>query len=463
MKLIGTKRFYKRAFALMVPILLQNGITNFVSMLDSLMVGRVGHPEMVGVSVANQLIFVYALCVFGAVSGAGIFGAQFYGSGDVKGLRDTFRFKIITCILLGAGATALFAFAGGDLTMLFLSGEGEPEVAEAAFGFAGDYLKVMLISLVPFAFIQCFSSTLRETGQTVLPMTAGIIAVFVNLALNYVLIFGHLGAPRLGVVGAAVATVISRFVELAIVVLWTVFHRAKNPFIVGAFRSLRVPGKLVLRILAKGLPLMINETMWAAGIAAVNRYYSLRGLDVVAANNINVTFFNVFSVAFMAAGMSIGIILGQMLGAGETEEAKDAARKLIAFSVAISFIVGGVYAALSGVIPGFYNTTDSVRSLATGLMLICAASMPLEAFANAAYFTLRSGGQALITVVFDSGFVWAVSVPAAFIIQRFTDMPILPMYAVMQLLNVIKCLIGYLFFRTGRWAANIVSEKGAEG
>ena len=462
MKLIGTKKFYRRVFALMVPILLQNGITNFVSMLDNLMVGRVGHPEVTGVSVAYQLIFVFALCCFGAVSGAGIFGAQFFGSGNVKGLRDTFRFKLILCAVIAAGAAALFFFAGDKLSMLFLSGEGDESVARASLQSAHDYMRIMLISLLPFALVQCFSSTLRETGQTVLPMTAGIIAVFVNLALNYVLIFGHFGAPEMGVRGAAVATVVSRFAELFIVAFWTLRHREKNPFIVGAFRSLRVPLSLVRRILAKGLPLMLNETMWAGGMATVNRFYSLRGLDVVAANNINITFFNVFSVAFMSAGMSIGIILGQMLGAGETAKAKDSARKLIAFSVALSLVVAGVYAALSGVISGFYSVPDSVRTLATGLMLVCVAAMPLDAFANASYFTLRSGGQALITFIFDSGFVWAVTVPAAFIIQRFTDIPIIPMYAIVQGLNLLKCAVGYLFFRTGRWATNIVSEEKAE-
>ena len=460
MKLSSKKSFYKRVFALMIPILLQNGITNFVNMLDNLMVGQVGHPEMTGVSVANQLIFVFALCTFGAVSGAGIFGAQFFGSGDVKGLRDTFRFKIILCSLLTLGAAALFYFAGDRLIMLFLSGEGDPEVAKAAFGFAKDYLRVMLFTMAPFALIQCFGSTLRETGHTVPPMTAGIIAVFVNLVLNYVLIFGHFGAPRMGVEGAALATIVSRVAELAIVVFWTYYKRAENRFITGAFRSLRVPLSLVRRILAKGLPLMLNELLWASGITVVSRLYSLRGLDVVAANNINYTFFNVFSVAFMSAGVAIGIILGQMLGAGEAEEAKRASRRLTVFSVVVSVVVAGVYAAISGVVPEFYNTTGPVRRMATGLMLICAATMPLEAYASAVYFTLRSGGQALVTVIFDSGFVWAVSVPAAFVIERYTNLPILAMYAIVQCLNIIKCFIGYLFYRTGRWAANIVSEEG---
>ena len=162
----------------------------------------------------------------------------------------------------------------------------------------------------------------------------------------------------------------------------------------------------------------------------------------------------------MSAGVAIGIILGQMLGAGEAEEAKRASRRLTVFSVVVSVVVAGVYAAISGVVPEFYNTTGPVRRMATGLMLICAATMPLEAYASAVYFTLRSGGQALVTVIFDSGFVWAVSVPAAFIIERYTNLPILAMYAIVQCLSIIKCFIGYLFYRTGRWAANIVSEEG---
>ena len=449
------KQLRKRVIALMIPILIQNGITNLVSMLDNLMVGRVGYADYTGVSVANQLIFVFTLCIFGAVSGAGIFGAQFFGRGDHKGLRDTFRFKVLFCLVLTAAAALIFVFAGGQLINMFLQGEGEARDIALSFERAKSYLNIMLIGLLPFTLVQCYSSTLRESGQTILPMAASIAAVVTNLVLNYILIFGHFGAPALGSDGAAVATVISRFVELAIVAVFTFRARAKNKFIVGAFRSFKVPLPLVKQIVLKGMPLILNETMWAAGAAAVGRYYSLRGLNVVSAYQINNTFFSVFSVAFMSVGVAIGIILGQMLGAGEIEEAKPTAKRLMRFSVFLSIGVGAAFAALSPFVPQLYNTGDDVKNLATGFMLICAATMPFDAYANAAYFTLRSGGQALITIIFDSGFSWAVSVPAALILARFTDIPILPMYAAVQSLNFLKDVIGFVFVKKGKWAVKL--------
>lgn len=193
---IGDRKFYRNVFVLMIPILIQNGLTSFVNMLDNLMVGQVGQVEMIGVSVANQLMFVYNLCVFGAVSGAGIFGAQFFGSGDHKGLRDTFRFKLIFSTALTAVVIGIFLGFGDDLISLYLKGEGEAADAAASLSFGREYLFIMLIGLIPAALVQCYSSTLRETGLTVPPMLAGVAAILINLVLNYILIFGHFGAPR---------------------------------------------------------------------------------------------------------------------------------------------------------------------------------------------------------------------------------------------------------------------------
>lgn len=456
-KLIGDKKFYRHVLALMIPIMVQNGITNFVNMLDNLMVGQIGQIEMTGVSVANQLMFVYNLCIFGAVSGAGIFGAQFYGSGDIKNLRNTFRFKVVFGTALTAGVILLFLFGGETLISLYLKGEGSAEAAAASLKAGKEYLSIMLIGLIPSALVQSYSSTLRETGKTVPPMIAGLSAVFVNLVLNYILIFGRFGAPELGVAGAAIATVISRFVELAVVAVWTGTKSYENKFIIGAFKSLHVPLSLVKKICKKGIPLMINETMWAGGLAFVNQCYSGVSLNVVAANNLVSTFFNVFSVAFLAVGAAIGIILGQLLGAGETDEAKSASVKLIAFSVFISIGIAILFAISAVFIPDFYKLDEETKLLSTKMMQICALVIPLDAFANASYFTLRSGGEAMVTIIFDSGFVWVVSVPVAFILCNFTSIGILPIYAICQGLNLIKCILGFIFVKKGLWVKNIVS------
>lgn len=455
----GDKHFYRRIFTVMLPIMVQNAITNFVGMLDNLMVGRLGTAEMTAVSVANLLVFVYNLAVFGAVSGAGIFTAQYYGKKDHEGVRHTFRFKILIAGLLTACAAALILLEGRSLLSLYLRGKGDAAEAARILDFAYDYIRVILIGLIPHFLTQAFSSTLRETDKGVPPMAAGITAWIVNLFLNYVLIFGHFGAPRLGVIGAAIATVVSRFVELAVVAGWTLRHKTQNPFITGAFRSLRVPGELARRILKKGLPLMLNETLWAGGIAFLEQCYSLRGLHVVAACNINNTFFDVFTVSFISAGVAVGIIVGQELGAGRIREARESAPKLIVFSALLGVGIGVVYFAAAHFLPYLYNTTDDVHRLATSLMICSAVFFPVEGILNCCYFIVRAGGRTMITMLTDSGLLWGVQVSTAFVISRFTDMPIVPFYALIQSLVVIKGVVGLLFVRQGKWAVSLVKEE----
>ncbi|MDD5899809.1 MAG: MATE family efflux transporter [Lachnospiraceae bacterium] len=454
---IGNKAFYRMTLAIAVPIMIQNGISNFVSMLDNIMVGSVGTEQMTGVSIVNQLIFVFNLMIFGTVSGAGIFGAQFHGNGDHKGVRDTFRFKLISCALMTALGAAVFLFFGDDLIRMYLQGEGAIEQIEASFGYAKQYLFIMMIGLIPFFVSQCYSSTLRETGETMLPMVSGIVAVIVNLCFNSLLIFGLFGLPKLGSAGAAIATVISRFVEAAIVMLVTHMRHDKYRFIEGAFRSFRVPGHLVGGILQKGIPLVLNETLWAGGMAILNQCYSVRAFQVVSAVNISSTIANVLNVSFIAMGNAIGIIIGQMLGAGKTEEAVDADRKLIAFSVVSSVLFAAVLFAISSVFPNIYRVEQEIRDMATSFIRIAALCMPIGALANACYFTLRSGGKIMVTVLFDSCYVWAIVVPLAYCLSRFTSLPIVPLFFCCQFVEIGKCIIGLIMIKSGIWIQKIVN------
>ena len=455
---IGDKKFYRFVLAIAVPIMLQNGITNFVNMLDNIMVGRVGTAAMTGVSVSNQLILIFNLCLFGAVSGVGIFGAQFYGKNDQQGLRYSLRFKFVVCSVLTVGGLVLFLTFGNSLIMQYLKDEENPQEIALAFDSARNYLAVMLIGFIPFAVTQCYSSTLRETGETAPPMKASFIAVAVNLSFNMVLIFGikPLGIPALGSLGAAIATVISRFVEAAIVVLWTHLHKNKNPYVEGLFKDFRIPINLCFDILKKATPLILNETLWAAGIAIINQCYSERGVNVVAANNINQTFWNLFSVVFIATGSAIGIIIGNMLGAGKLNEVMDTARKLISFGLMSSIGMGLIFAALAPFIPYLYNTEQEVRHIATQLMVVSAVMMPFDSLAHSSYFTIRSGGKSLITFIFDCGFMWAVQVPLAFCLSRFTDIPILSLFIAVQIAHSIKGLLGIVMVKKVNWIKNIV-------
>ena len=184
---IGDRAFYKKVLLIAVPIIIQNGITQFVSLLDNIMVGAVGQLPMSGVAIANQLLMVFNLCVFGATSGAGIFTAPFHGKGDHEGIRHSFRFKLLVCMSVVVIGCSVFLLGGQSLIRLFLTGEGDPADAALTLAYGMDYLRIMLIGLLPFALSNAYSSTLRECGQTVVPMAGGVAAVLTNLGLNYVL------------------------------------------------------------------------------------------------------------------------------------------------------------------------------------------------------------------------------------------------------------------------------------
>ena len=449
---VGDRSFYRRVFQVAIPIIIQNGITNFVSLLDNIMVGQVGTLPMSGVSIVNQIIFVFNLCIFGASSGAGIFTAQFHGSGDDEGIRHTFRFKLFICTLISLAAGLIFFLGQDSLIGLYLTGEGTAEDAAQVLAYGKDYLAVMLWGLLPFGLANAYAGTLKESEETFVPMVAGVAAVFVNLGLNYVLIFGHFGAPAMGVRGAALATVISRYAELLLVAAWTHRNGAKHPFIRGAYRSFAIPSPLLKTIVITGTPLLMNETLWSLGVAFMNQCYSTCGLDVVPATNISSTLINLSSVVYHSLGVSVGILMGQMLGARKPEaEVRDFNRKLIAFSVSMGVLFGGLMALGSGVFPNIYNTTDTVRALAQDLILISALVMPFQSFANATYFTLRSGGKTFITFLFDSGFMWICSIPLAFCLSRFTALPILPLFAICQMPDVLKCVLGSWMLKKGSW------------
>ncbi len=453
---IGNRAFYRNVFSVAIPIIIQNGITNFVSLLDNIMVGQVGTIPMSGVSIVNGLLFVFNLCVFGASSGAGIFSAQYYGSGNQEGIRFTFRFKILSCILIAALGGLLFTFGDEVLIGLYLTGDGNAADAAGAMAYGKDYLKIMLWGFLPFALSNAYSSTLRETGETFVPMIAGVAAVLVNLCGNYVLIFGHFGAPEMGVDGAAVATVISRYVELFIVAAWTHRNPRRNPFIMGVYHSAYIPGQLLGEIIIKGMPLLINEFLWASGMAMLNQCYSTCGLDVVPATNISSTLYNVGSVVYIALGNTVGILMGQMLGAGlPREEVLSCNKKLLATATVVGGAFGILMAAVSAPFPGLYNTTESIRDLAAALILMNAIILPFNSYTNAVYFTLRSGGQTTVTFLFDSCFVWGFCVPLAYILTRFLGIGILPLFAICQATDLIKCVLGTIMIRQGKWVHNL--------
>ena len=455
-KFIGDRLFYKNVLFMVIPMILQNLITNFVSLIDNIMVGQIGTEQMSGVSIVNQFMFVFNITIFGAVAGPSIFGAQFFGKGDSEGQKYTFRFRLMVCAVIIAIAAMLFSLFDTQLISLFLSKDDTPEKIAETLKYGKQYMKIMLFSLIPFGIGQAYSSVIRECGETRIPMIGALSAVGINLLLDYGLIFGKFGLPKMGVAGAAVATVISKCIEALVVAVWTHTHPNKNKFINGVYKSLHIPSELIKNMIKKGTPLLVNEFLWAAGMSVIAQCYSIRGLDVIAARNISSTMTNLFGAVYIQLGACIGIIVGAKLGANKLKDARDTDNKLLFFSVAATVATALCMLPLAAVFPRIYNTETAVQSLASNMIIIQAAAMPLMAYTNACYFTLRSGGKTGITFLFDFGFTWLLMIPLAYILAHFTSMEINLLFAVVTFSEIVKVIIGFFMVRSNIWINNII-------
>lgn len=451
-KLIGSKGFYKMVLAICIPIVIQNGFTNLASLLDNIMIGQLGTLSMSGVSITNQLLQVFNVTIFGAMSGPGIFMAQFYGKKNKEGVENCFRIKLMIGLIITILAIFLFYTLGNQLISLYLNDNSSDSLKTLNYGM--NYLKIMLIGLIPFVITQVYSSSLRETGNTVLPMIASIIAVIVNFCINYILIFGRFGFPQLGVTGAAIGTVVSRVAEMSI----NIIGGSRNLYLKDAIKMKKVPFDTTKEMLKRGLPLLCNEILWSISIALISQSYSTRGIIAVAAINITTTVTNFFMIVCYAMGNSISIVVGQQLGAGEIEKAKDYDLKMLFMNFVMCLAIGIVLFNVSSLIPQIYNTSLEVKALASQLLKIAACMLPIISIYYSSYFTMRAGGKTFLTFLFDSGYTFVFTFMSALLLTRLTSLPILTIYLLVQCVDIPKATLGLILVRKGIWVHNIVSD-----
>ena len=456
---IGDKAFYKKTLALVLPMIIQNAVTNLVNMLDNFMVGRLGDEAVSSVAIDNQFIFVFNLAVFGAVSAAGIFTAQFNGRGDMDGVRNTMRMKMIICLLVGVVGIGIFSYFGDSLINSFIHDsedlKGNPQLV---FKLGQDYLKYTIIGLIPFAISQVYASTLRETGETVVPMVASWVSVATNFVFNLLLIFGLFGFPELGVAGAAIATTISRFVEVIILVLWTHLNKKKCPFIVDIFRNFSIPLPLVKQIAMKGAPILLTELFWSLSVTMRNQCYSERSEFVVTGISIAFTLQNLLSVAYFALSSGIAIIVGNLLGEGKLEEAKETDKKLLAFATFVGGVMTLVQICLAPLFPYLYDVSQEARDMSTFIMICYALSMPAAALATSTYYTIRSGGRVFITMLFDSVYAWVIVMPVVYALTYMTNLPFEYILPIMLVVENLKLIPGLVLVNKGIWVRQLKTD-----
>lgn len=457
--ILGEPEFYRKVAVVVLPMIAQNTLTNIVGLLDNIMVGQVGKVPMSSVAIVNQILFIFYLCIWGSLAGAGIFSTQFFGKGDMDGVRHAIRFKLITAITLCLFAvTFLYLNSHGLISGYIAADVIEAERVETLKNGVA-YLNIMLVGLLPFSLTQVYASVMRESGKTTLPMYAGMAAMLVNFVFNALLIFGLMGFPKMGVLGAATATVISRCVELFIVAFGAHRKGSVYNFFSGVYKGFYIPRALILPMLSKTMPLMINEFLWSFSQATLLRQYSIRGLSIIAAMNISGTVAQIFNEVFISIGGSTAILVGQELGASKLISARRTAWRMAALSVGSTIVMGLLLAAASPFIPQIYNVDPEIRAMATRCILVLAICMPVNAYANVSYFTIRSGGKMLVTFAFDFFAAWFMSVPAAFVLCRYTTLPIVTVYFIVSFLEAVKCIVGFFLVRSGIWVRNIVDNN----
>ncbi len=456
MKFIGDKAFYNKVAKIALPIVIQSALTYMVGFIDNIMVGQIGTEAMSGVAISNQLHHVFYTCLVGIVASGSIFGSQFYGNNDLDGFKETFKFRFLSCFMLSIAAIGIFILFGEQLISLFLHSQNGDASIEVTLLYGKQYLSFLLLGFVPFALTQVYASTVKDMGVTLIPMYASIAAIASNTVFNYILIFGKFGFPELGVIGAAIATVISRILEFLIIFTWVHIRKNKFTFIIGAFKKISTNSLLKKQIIKKGLPLMINEFFWSIGSVIMIQCYSLRGINVVAGLNIATAIYNIFTVVYMSIGGSVAIIIGQLLGAGKMKEARDSNNKLFFIAVTGSVIFGILLFMIAPLLPQIYNTSAEVRSLATNFIYVLALCLPISAFTHVAFFTIRAGGNSVVSFLYDSLNLWIINIPLAFCLTRFTALPILYIYFVCQAAEIIKFIAGFILVKKGVWLKNIV-------
>ena len=447
--------FYKMALAIALPMIGANFVTNFVSMIDNIMIGSLGTNQMNAVSIINQYILIFNLTIFGGLSGPSIFGTQFFGRGDYKGQKQTFCYRLILCLFVTIVAILLFLSLQDILISLFISSNSDEIMKLETINYAKEYLFIILFSLLPFSISQAYTTLLRESGETRIPFVGSLSAIGINIIFNYLLIFGKLGFPVLGVKGAAIATVMAKIFEMVIIIVLAHKHSDNNPALDKFYEGFKIQKDLFIEISKKSWPLLINEFLWSLGNGIISQAFSSRGLDVVAARNIFSTLTSLFVSVYAQLGAAAGIILGQDLGKGDFNKAIQDKDKLLLMAEVISVILIIISIPLAFLFPNLYNTTSEIKNMAVWFIIIYGLCTPIFSATNLFYFALRSGGKTFITFLYDFLGVWVVQIPLAIGLCYFTEMNIITVSAIVYVSEIIKTIIGYFMVRSGIWLVKL--------
>lgn len=446
----SSQRVFRRAvLSIAVPSMLQQLITSFVNLLDNLMIGQLSTHAIAAVAAANRFFVIGFFAVVGITSAATIYIAQFHGANNVEGERQSFRY-----MLLSAWVVFLPFFCAAQLFPRQIIGffNHDPGLVEPAL----DYIPIAALSFLPQLVSYSCQNSMRALGHTRLPLVITISTVFMNAIWNWILIFGHLGFPALGVTGAALGTLIARIVELAVTLLAMRLNHFSFSTRIRDLFKLRLT--LVRAITRRGLPLCLNEIGYFFGIALLFRFYATRGTDTMAALTISGTTSDLFSVLFGGMAAATTVIVSQPLGRGHLEEARSNAYRIQRFSTRLAALFGVLLFGASFITPQLYNVEPHVRGLATQLIRIVSFMYWIYMANSQTFYILRAGGDTRSTLILDTGYMFAVNISVVSAVTYLTEAPIQLLYLIGQLTDLFKLILSRRFLRRETWLKNLAAE-----
>ncbi len=450
--LFNDRHFYKQMIRIALPVTAQNLVMASLNLVDNIMIGGLGEAAIAGVGLANQYYFLLNLLLFGIVSGSSIFTAQFWGTKDIKSIRKVLGISIIT----GGMSALLFTIAGlmfpDEILGIFSK---DPAVIQIG----SEYLIIALFSYVITAVTFAYSFSLRSMGDVKTPLVVSVIALGINTALNYLLINGYLGFPRLGVAGAAIATVIARVIEL-ILLLW-IIYRNKNALAASIREMIDLSSSFVKQFFKVSVPVILNESMWALGMTMYAIVYARMGTEVIASSNIAGTIERIMWVIFFGFGNACAVMLGNKLGSGDYEQVYTDAKRFAIIAPAVAVIIGILVILATPWLLSPYKVSPLVLDYASkNLLVLCIfLSFKIFNYMNVVGI-LRSGGDTTFCLMLDMGGVWLIGVPLVFLGGIVWELPIYYVYVLLHVEEVVKLIIGIPRLVSKKWINNLTTDMG---